>query len=94
MFRPSGEHCMLQRVLRAVHTVVTPGCTVRTNPTPVSGEDQRQAEREDVVVSLQPLLEEGPYRRDCGVLKIERADSELRKVKHCKNYLSKLIRDL
>ena len=33
----------------------------------VSGEDLRLVEREDVVASLQLLLEEGPYRRDCGV---------------------------
>ena len=73
MLRASGEH--LHRVLLAVHTVVTPGLFVPPNPmqeppeTAVSGEDLRQAEREDAVASLQPLLKEGPYRRGCGVSK-------------------------
>ena len=37
----------------------------------VSDEDLRQTEREDTVASLQPLLKEGPYRRDCGVPKAQ-----------------------
>ena len=32
-----------------------------------SGEDLRLTEREDAVMSLQPLLKEGPYHRYCGV---------------------------
>ena len=64
---------MLHHVLRVVHTVVTPGRIVPPNPkqeppeTTVSGEDLCQPEREDAMASLQPLLEEGPYHRDCGV---------------------------
>ena len=78
MLCPSGAHLhrMLYRVrvLRAVHTVVTSGHCVPLNPMEeppemtVSSEDLRQAEREDAVAILKPLLEEGPYRRDCGVL--------------------------
>ena len=41
----------------------------------VSGEDLRQSEREDAVVSLQPLLKEGPNRRDCGLPNINNRDN-------------------
>ena len=50
--------CMLHRVLRAVHTVVTPGRIVAPNTkqeppeTAMSGKDLRQAEREDAMTSL------------------------------------------
>ena len=47
---------MLDHVLQAVDTVVTPG---RFGP--VSGEDLCQTEREDAVTGLQPLLEEFTY---------------------------------
>ena len=73
VLRPSEAHLhrMRHRVLRAVHTVVTPGRFVPPNPmeeppeTAVSGKDLRQAEHEDAVASLQLLLGHG-Y---CGVPK-------------------------
>ena len=74
MLCPSGAHLhrMLDRVLRAIHTVVTPGRFVPPNSVyelsemSVIGEDLHQAELQNAVASLQPLLEEGHYR-DCGV---------------------------
>ena len=60
--------------LRAVHTVLTSGGIVPPNPKQqppkrtVTGEDLCQPVGEDdAVVSLQPFLKEGPYRRDCGM---------------------------
>ena len=73
---PSGHlHRMFDRVLRAVHTMVTPRRFVppdsvhEPHEMTMSGEDLRQAERENAMASLKPLLEEGPFRRDCGVPK-------------------------
>ncbi|KAJ8723535.1 hypothetical protein PYW08_003447 [Mythimna loreyi] len=69
----SGAH--LHRVLRAGHSVATPGRLFRTNPAqespelPMSGETLRHAEGEDAVMSIQPRLKEGTYRRDYGVPK-------------------------
>ncbi|KAJ8720754.1 hypothetical protein PYW08_006219 [Mythimna loreyi] len=69
----SGAH--LHRVLRAGHSVVTPGRLFRTNPAqespelPMSGETLRHAEGEDAVMSIQPRLKEGTYGRDYGVPK-------------------------
>ena len=72
VFRPNGAHLhrMLHRVLRAVHTVVTPGHVIPPNPehkcteVAMSGDDLRQTKREDTVVFLQLLLKEGHYRRN------------------------------
>ena len=65
---------MLQSALRVVHTVVTPGRFVLPNPeheltgVAVSSDDiMRQMKREDNVASLQLLLKQWPYRRDCSV---------------------------
>ena len=55
------------------HIVEAPGRTVPPNQklvppeTTVSVEDLRQKEREDAVVSLQPVLKEGLYRIDYDV---------------------------
>ncbi|KAJ8706331.1 hypothetical protein PYW08_010957 [Mythimna loreyi] len=73
MLFSSGAH--LHRVLRAGHSVATPGRLFRMNPAqespelPMSGEDLRHAEGEDAVISIQLRLKEGTYRRDYGVPK-------------------------
>ena len=63
MLRPSGAHLhrILQHVLRAVHTVVTPVRFAEHERTEiaVSGDDLRQTKREDAVATLLPLLKEG-----------------------------------
>ncbi|KAJ8713811.1 hypothetical protein PYW08_007431 [Mythimna loreyi] len=77
MLFSSGAHLhrVLQRVLRAGHSVATPGRLFPTNPAqespelPMSGENLRHAEDEDAVMSIQPRLKEGTYRRDYGVPK-------------------------
>ena len=66
-------HRMLYCVLRAIFAVVTPRRFLLSHQpqvppeTSVSGEDLRHAIGQDAVTSLQPLLKEGSYRRDCGV---------------------------
>ncbi|KAJ8707772.1 hypothetical protein PYW07_011449 [Mythimna separata] len=75
VLRPSGAHLfrVLHRVLRAVHTVATPGHPLLLDPMQeppeltVSGEDLRHTEREDAVTSFQPLLKEGTYHLNDGV---------------------------
>ena len=55
VLRPTGAHLhrMLHRVLRAVHTLVTPGRFIQPNPehehteVAVSGDDLRQTKRDD-----------------------------------------------
>ena len=65
MVRPSKTHLhrMLHRVLRVVHTVVTPGRFVPPNPAvAVSDDDLHQTKREDAVTAATPQRGTSPPR--------------------------------
>lgn len=62
---PCQSGAYLHRLLRVVHTVVTPGRFISPNlertEVAVSGNDLSQTKREDAEASHKPFLKKGPY---------------------------------